>query len=278
MLTMVEITNYSGGILRLPIQDASAGYVVRDVEGLSPVKATLTSSTMAQEDGAQPQHAARTTRNILLKIGLESDYVTNDVQSLRSSLYDYFMPKANIKIGVYLDNALYAITFGQVESFDNVLFSADPEVDISVICYDPDFYAPSAISLNMNTSADTNATTISYNGSSDAGVLFKLNVNATITSGGNISIYNTQPDGTIQVISISNLPTMISGDVLTVNTVPGAKAVTLTRAGAVYSLLSYMDPASNWIILTKGDNSFRAFYSGTPIPCTVAYTTKYGAI
>src|SRR5450756_1275481 len=92
MLTMVEITNQRNGTLQLPLLDASAGYVVRDVEGLSPVKATLTSSSMAQEDGAQPQNATRTTRNILLKIGLEPDYVTNDVQSLRSDLYDYFMP------------------------------------------------------------------------------------------------------------------------------------------------------------------------------------------
>jgi hypothetical protein len=278
MLTMLEITNQRNGTLRLPLLDASAGYAVRDIEGLGPVKATLTSSSNAQNDGAQPQSASRTTRNITAKIGLEPDYVTNDVQSLRSDLYDYFMTKTMIVVGVYLDGTLYAVTSGQVESFDNTLFSADPEVDISVICYDPDFYAPAPVVLSGNTSADTNVTTISYDGSSDAGVLFSLNVNTTIAAGAGFSIYNTQPDGTIQTISVPNLPTLINADVLAVSTIPGSKSITITRAGTTYSLLSYMDPASSWISLTQGDNDFRAFYDGSPIPFTLAYTSKYGAI
>src|SRR5450756_451910 len=247
MLTMVEITNQRNGTLQLPLLDASAGYVVRDVEGLSPVKATLTSSSMAQEDGAQPQNATRTTRNILLKIGLEPDYVTNDVQSLRSDLYDYFMPKSNVQVGLYLDDTLYAITSGQVESFDNVLFSADPEVDISIICYDPDFYAPTSSVLSTLTVPNTNVTTISYPGSSDAGVLFNLNLNATIAVGASFSIYCTQSDGTVQIMSFPNLPIIVNGDVLSVSTIPGSKSVTLNRAGVVTSMHSYLDPKSTWI-------------------------------
>jgi hypothetical protein len=50
MLTMVTVQNPSGTLF-LPLTDASQGYVVKDIQGLDPVKASLASSTMAQMDG-----------------------------------------------------------------------------------------------------------------------------------------------------------------------------------------------------------------------------------
>ena len=274
MLTLLEITNSSSDTLQLPMTDSSAGYVVKEIDGLDPVNATLTSSSIAQVDGAQPQNARRDTRNITIKLGFDPDYVTNTVQSLRSDLYDYFMPKANIQLGFYIDDALYVITSGQVESFENAMFSDDPEVDISVICYDPDFYAPASETVSGNTTSDTNVNTITYEGSTDAGVIFTLSLNADITG---FAIYNTRPDNTIQVMTFGGT-TFASGSTITICTIPGSKSIIYNNLGDTSSLLTWMDPTSTWISLGKGDNDFRAAYSGSPIPYTVEYTAKFGAI
>lgn len=275
MLTLVEVTNPLGNTLQLPLLDSSAGYVVENIDGLDPVTATLTTSSLAQVDGATPQNAQRTTRNITMTLGLQPDFVTNSVQSLRSALYDYLITKANVKMGFYLDGSLYAITSGQVEDFQNSMFSADPTAAISIICYDPDFYAPTQTSQSGNTVSDTTTMDVIYPGTTETGVIFTLNVNATITGG--LTIYNTTPDNVVQKMFIDG--NYVSGDIVTVNTIPLQKSVTLTRSGLKSSLLALKDPAATWISLKKGTNKFRGVVAGGgTIPYTVAFTPKYGAL
>jgi hypothetical protein len=260
--------------LSLPIADASNGYAVKDIQGLDPVNASLTSSTMAQLDGAQPQNARRDPRNITMKLGLTPNYLDTLVDSLRQNLYDYVMPKANISMAFYKDGVLYAVTSGQVESFENNMFSADPEVDLSIICYDPDFYAPVITTASLETVSTTDLTTFTYPGSSDAGVIFTLNVDRDLPS---IDLYNTAPDNTTQHFSM--VGSFISGDVIVITSIPGQKSVQLIRGGIPTSALAYVDPAaSNWITFQRGANHFRAFSSGAAIGCTLAYTVKYGGI
>lgn len=274
MLTQVDITNSRSNTLQLPLMDASNGYAVRDIEGLDPVKATLTSSSIAQLDGAQPQNARRDIRNITMKIGLSPDYIANTVDSLRSGLYDYLMPKSNIDLSFYKDGVVYAVVSGQVESFDNTMFSADPEVDISIICYNPDFSAPAQVSTDLNTTNGTDTNTFTYTGTSDTGVIFTLSIDRTATS---FTLYNTAPDNTVQVMAVNG--SFVTGDVVTINTIPGSRVVTLTRGGITTSVLFYLDPTSTWITFQKGDNDFRAFYNDvTPIPYTLAYTPLFGGI
>lgn len=271
MLTRVDLTNVRSDTLSLALADASNGYAVREIQGLDPVNASLTSSTMAQLDGAQPQNARRDTRNITMKIGLTPDYITSTVDSLRQSLYDYLMPKALVNLGLYKDESLYAITSGQVETFENNMFSSDPEVDISIICYDPDLYAPAAITANDNTTTTTSTTAYNYLGSSDTGVIFTLNVNRALSG---FSLYNTSSDNSSQVFTMTG--SFISGDVITVNSIPGKKAVTLTRNALTTSALSYVDPTSSWVLFKRGVNLFRAVTDSPVIPYTLTYTPKYG--
>src|ERR1700744_6314956 len=172
MLTLVEVTNARGNTLMLSPLDSSGGYVVKDFEGLDPVDATLTSSQMAQVDGAQPQNAQRGPRNITAKFGFAPDYVVSTVDSLRQNLYSYFMPKSTVQFSLFKDGSLFAVTSGQVETFQNTMFSNDPEMDLSVLCYDPDLYAPTPEVLSASTTTGQDTQTISYAGTSDAGIGF----------------------------------------------------------------------------------------------------------
>lgn len=273
MLTLLEVTNSRSNTLRLPVGDVSGGYSVRDVQGLDPVDAALTSSSIAQVDGALPQNARRDIRNILIKLGLEPDYTSNDVQSLRSDLYDYFSPAANVQVGVYLDDVLFAVTAAQVEHCQNAMFSDDPEVDISLICYDPDLYAPAAQTLSANTTAGTDFQTISYPGSSETGAIFTLSINRIMSS---FTLYNTRPDNKTQIVQING--SFAPGDIVTINSLVRQKAVTLLRNGITNSIMFYRDTSSDWIALQKGDNHFRAFATGAAIPYTLVYTPKFGGV
>jgi hypothetical protein len=273
VLTAVDITNSRSDTLHLSLVDTSNGYSIRDIEGLDPVDATLTTSSMAQVDGAQPQNAQRGQRNITFKIGLEPDFATNSVQSLRSDLYNYLITKAIVQMGFYIDDELFVVTTGQVETFANTLFSADPEVDISILCNDPDFYDTSMDSFSLSTVTDTTNTVFNYEGTSNTGIIFTLNVNATMSG---FVINNTAPDNSIQKMSISG--SFLSGDIVIVNTIPGSKQVTLTRAGVTASILYDMDPTATWIELQRGNNTFWVSSAVAAVPYTVTYTAKYGAI
>lgn len=278
MLTLLEVVNYRSDTLQLSLTDVISGYIVRDIEGLSPVKATLTSSSQAEVDGAQFQNARRDTRNITITLGLEPDYVTNTVQSLRTDLYKFFMTKSNLQFNFWLDGVLTAVTSGQVESCDNSMFSNDPEVDISIICYDPDFYGPEQIFTQANatipSSPDSNVVNIDYDGNSDAGIIFTLPVTGALTS---VVLRNLRPDGTSQKLELDG-GSWVNNDLIIINTIPGQKSVTYARAGIAYPALSYMTKTSDWISFAQGENMFQPMCDTGTMLYGLAYTPKYGGL
>ena len=273
MLTKVEITNVRGDVLSLPLFDFSGGYQVKNIEGLDPVKASLTSSSMAQVDGAQPQASRRDIRNVTARIEFKPNYSDNTVESLRKALYAYLMPKSVIKLDFYIDGVYYAWTNGTVETFENSRFAQIPEMNTSIICYDPDFCAPSDVTVTGSTVADTTTQTITYGGSTDTGIIFTLNVNRTITG---FTLHNNKPDGTTQSFDI-DVP-LVSGDVVTITTIPRQKSAIKTVSGTPTSVLYGVQPSSAWINFGPGDNLFRASVSGAAIPWTLSYTPRYGAL
>lgn len=273
MLTMLQVQNVKGDILALPLADFSGGYVVKDIQGLSPVKASVTSTSLAQVDGAQPQSTRRDIRNITMKLGLKPNYAVTSVDSLRAQLYNWFLTGAFVTLKFYKDGLLFATATGTVESCDNSMFSSDPEVNISIICYDPDFYAPVPVIITGNTVANSTNLAIPYEGTSEAGVVFVLHVNRTISD---FKIINNRPDNQIQVIEISG--SIFSGADISVNTIPGQKSVISTVSSISSSLLFFLQPNAQWTSLEPGINQFRAFCPGAAIPWTLTYTAKYGAI
>lgn len=275
MLTAVSVTNAVGDSLVLSILDNSNGYTVREITGLDPVNATLTTSSMAQVDGAQPQNARRDTRNIVIKLGLDPDYSEQSVESLRSNLYNYLLPKENITLQFALDGSYVYTCLGQVEDLNNSMFSADPEVDISIICYDPDFYSTSSTEVDVETVDGTVETAIQYSGTSDTGFIFSITLTEDLAEG--FSIYNTPPANAYQGMVIE--AALLSGDVITVNTIQGQKAITLTRGAVESSLLYALQTGYTWLFFHRGTNYFRAYAdSGSPIDATITYTAKYGGI
>lgn len=273
MLTRFDVANRRGNSLAFQLDDIENGYSVRDMGGLGPVKATLVSSSFAGVDGEQYQSARREARNITIKLGLESDWITNSVDELRNNLYEFFMPKSEVFFTFYKDNGRVVVINGIVETCEPDIFSEDPAMDVSLMCYDPDFLIPAPVDLSGTSVPSDTSTIIEYDGSVDTGIVFMLNVNRTLSD---FSIYHTPPDGDLRQLDFSG--SLVSGDVLTISTVTGSKGATLIHLGASSSVLYAVSPQSNWIALQKGDNLFRVYAAGAGIPYTVEYVTRYGGL
>lgn len=273
MLTKVEVRTPQGTLLNLPLQDVSNGFIIEDIKGLGPVKATLVSSSFAGMDGQQFQSSRRESRNIVMKIGLEPDYSVDSVEDLRHRLYEFFMPKAQVDLRFCMSNTLELDISGRVETFEEPLFTDEPAADISILCFDPDLYDATPVSISGNTVSNLTETTISYSGTVETGIEFELDVNRSLSE---FTIYHRPPGSSVRQLDFA--ASLVSGDVLKISTVPGSKYAKLTRTGTESSILYGVSPQSNWIELQPGDNQIRVYAEGAAIPFTMAYTTRYGGL
>ncbi len=278
MLTKLDVSTSQGNLLSFQFDDDTSGYLVQNIDGLDPVKATLVSSSSAGVDGEQYQSARRETRNIKLTIGLEPDPLMDTVRGLRKRLYGYFMPKSEVTLTFYDDEGPTVNVVGRVESLEASLFTQEPAVDISIICYDPDFVDPVTVHLpasgqTLQTTSSTSDTVISYDGSVSTGTVITLNVDRTL---GDFTIYHQPPNDDLRQLDFS--APLVAGDVLTISSVIGDKGVTLTRAGSQSSLLYGMSPQSSWIELMPGDNRLHIYATGAGVPYTIDYVNKYGGL
>jgi hypothetical protein len=272
-LHKIEARNAAGDLHTFEFADISDGFLLADVEGLDPVKATLVSSSFAALPGEEFHRAKREPRNITIKIELRPDFVTTSVEDLRDQLYDFFMPQSQIFLRLYRESGLTVDISGYVETCETAIFSQEPTVDISMMFFQPDFIDVDTVTIEGDTVSDSTETTVEYAGSIDTGIVFTLAVDRAETD---FTIYHRAPDGTVRQLDFAYA--MVSGDSLVISTVPGDKRATLTRSGTATSVLNSVTPQSNWISLRKGTNTLRVFTSGAGIPFTVQYMNRYGGL
>jgi hypothetical protein len=273
MLNMVEVRNRQGDLLSFPLNDVSEGYIVEDIQGLDPVKATIVSSSFARLDGEQYQSSRRDLRNITFRIRLEPDHVTNSVRSLRNRLYVFFMPKAEIELRFYDTDGLVVNISGRVESFEAPLFTDKPVANISILCLSSDFIELSGVELSGVTTSGSTETLLEYDGTIETGIEFVLTVNRPLSE---FTFYHRPPDDALRSMDFS--APLIAGDVLTINTVPGSKGATLNRFAFDTSILYGISPQSNWIELMHGENYIRVYAEGAAIPFDIRYVNRYGGL
>jgi hypothetical protein len=276
VLTTVEARSPRGDLLVFPLEDDSSGFRVAKIEGLDPVKATLVSTSFAGNDGEQYQSSRRQTRNILLNIELDPDPEVETVRDLRKRLYKVFMTESEVRLTFILEEGLTVDIVGRVESCETDHFSQEPAVDISIICFEPDFYDPTSLLVTGMFTTDSNPKSITYDGSVEVGVEITLGpVNDPISE---FTIYHTLPNDEVRTLEFDNVP-LLAGDVLTINTVFGSKSAILTRSGVDSSVLYGISPQSNWIELVPGLNKIQVYATATGGSAwKVEYTNKYGGL
>lgn len=279
MISQVVVTNAAGSVLTFDLYDVNNGYALEKVEGLDPVKATIVSSSYASLDGGAFQNAKNDPRNIKLTIGLEPNYTDQTVQSLRQGLYAFLMPKSKVSLQFYddLTGLNSADIVGYVESFEGPLFTDVPEVNVSILCFDPDFVAHDETVFSSNSSADgTTYVTLTYDGTVDSGFVFKLDVNRTLAE---LTIKRLAPDGTYKIMTFAFSTNLVSGDDLYVSTIPGNKYVEKEVAGVRTPILYSLSRESDWITLEPGANQINVdTAAGASIPYTITYNDRFGGL
>jgi hypothetical protein len=139
MLTNVKVLGSSTGTLSLALGGTNQTPIqILDISGLEPVKAEIT-TVPSNNDGDLFQNARLGKRNIVLKLGLDPNWIDQTMSSLRRMLYDHFPPKTWRTLQFYMDDMPTVEVGGYIESFEPNMFSQEPEIQISVICPKPKF-------------------------------------------------------------------------------------------------------------------------------------------
>jgi hypothetical protein len=272
MLNKLDITNRRSMTLSLEMTENGSGYQIADIDGIDPVKATLVSTSFAGLNGEQYQGSTRGPRDVKIVFDLQPDGVKT-FSSLRRGLYTYLMPQQEVRLRFYLDSGLYLDLIGIVETHSSAQFKEDPNVEVTLRCYQPDFLDPRVVLREGFTTATTTNTAISYPGDLEASTIFRLFPNRDVDA---FSIYNTPEDGVLRQLDF--VGELIAGDELTISSIKGSKGITLKRAGVTSSFLWGRTPQSAWIEMFEGANQFRVYTPGDPVPYELEYYVRYGGI
>lgn len=284
LLRSLSATNARGDVLDLPLQ-ADIGFHVLDIKGLDPVKAVIVSSSFANMDGEQYHSSRREARNIVISLSLDPDYAVMNVEELRAQLYSFFMPKSAVTLNFelfdrfamnFLEQKLDVQIQGRIETFESPLFVADPQVDISIMCFNPDFVDPALITFNGSSVNNLTTTDLVYDGTVDTGVLLTFSADRAVPGG--FEIYHTTPSQELRSAYFVPSGGLASGDVVTINSVRGNKYAKL-KSGPfeTSSLYAYLQ-GSAWLELQPGINKIRVYAAGAPVPYKIEYTNKYGGL
>lgn len=278
MINSIIITNYLGERITLDLENPeSSGFIVREIRGLGPGKATINTTEVSTNDGSIYNSARLNTRNIVFDLV----FVGTDIESVRQLSYKFFPIKKPVNLHFVTDNRI-CVTTGYIESNEPDIFSENESTSISIICPDPFFYSASS---NINTTTfygeeplfefpfENNSLTQkliefgSINTVTNANILYEgdaeVGVTITIHAVGeakNIAIYNT---GTREQMKIDTekIKTItgsgiVAGDDIIICTVRGKKSIQLLRGGVYTNILNALDKNSDWFQLAKGDNVF----------------------
>lgn len=245
---------------------------VKNIDGLGPVKADITSTQSATGRGEIPQGTNTGKRNIVLTLGFNPDFAGNETMSgLRQALYRYLIPEQWTKLRFHSDDLPTVDIEGTVESVEPNMFSQDPEVQVSVICLKPDFVASDATII---TGVSGTPTPIDYPGTVDTG--FELRVD------------NDAYSGSLDITVVAwEVPQVFSIDPVTIDdtkyfglsTIQSKKRVqTVVIVGeATTNLLSAMSAGSVWPVLKPGANVF-TLEAEAVVDWTFAYFTRFGGL
>lgn len=273
MLTTVRVYNTSGAELELPLWESESGYQVRNIDGLDPADAILSTSDTARIDGTQFQSQRTGSRNIVITLGLESPDNSMTVDELRQGLYPFFMPKTSITLRfMKLDGSLYEIS-GKVETMEAPLFSEDPEATISIMCFSPDFVSPAPLMAIVPARTSALYTQVEIVGNVPTGFDFEHPIVNNINR---LKIDHLNDTSGLEAFEV--LRTMPSGGSLRFGTKPRSKYAHVTVGSTVTQILNSVTPESEWFTLLPGNNFLRVFTNITGGEGRFSYLPRFGGL
>jgi hypothetical protein len=248
---------------------------IRNVDGLDPIKATVNTSPYGSVDGSSYVGASVLSRNIVLTLHPNPDWVDWTYERLRKLLYQYFMPKRPTRLVFYSDDMIPVEISGVVEDVSINIFSKDPELLVSIICPDPYFTALNGIVLTGQTNDDP--VVIDYNGTIEAGMHVKVTATPD-TAPSDIAIQLGDPRIAYFAVAATVNPTLY----FEMNSLPMKKFVQNVNigSGVITNLLSmiHIQEGSLWPGLQPGDNEFSVITDLGVHDWELTYFERFGGL
>mgnify|MGYP002521502941 CR=1 FL=1 len=288
MIQSITVINQLGDSVTLSLTDPwNTGLIITGIDGLGPTKANISTTDLAMGDGAVFNSSRIEKRNIVFHFRLtevmdgDGLRVLKTIEQVRLDTYRYFQLKKKHRLIFETDNRYVEIE-GYVESNEPDIFNKEETSNISIICPNPFFFAKSQQAvlnginekfefpfsneslteplLIMGESSAAVGEAIPYHADADSGVVMKIKA---IGNARNIRVVNLLSKerflidtSKIRAIFDDNVDDVVSGDLLTFSSMPGAKTATLKRNGVEKSILPTISRTGQWLHLVNGDNVF----------------------
>lgn len=280
MIKSVTITNYLDESIKLDLfNPEESGFIIKNIEGLGPVKANINFKELATNDGAIDNSARLSSRNIVMSLQfMESP----TIEETRLKSYKYFPIKRNLKFLIETDRRICE-TIGRVETNVPTIFSNAEGCQISILCSNPYFYSAGENGVNQTVFYGTeplfefpfsnesltedliefgsieNQTegTIYYDGDAEIGITIQIHA---VGEAAGLVIYNARTrdfmrinDDKLKSLTGSGIH---AGDEIIITTSRGEKGIYLLRSGVTTNILNSLEKPIKWFQLSKGDNTF----------------------
>lgn len=223
-------------------------YILREADGITAPEFNMQIANTLYQGGVF-QNRQSINRQVVLSIRLNPNYGAGEtVKSLRQNLYKMLSPRwmRPVKVQLMLAGTVVAEVEGHVSGMPMNPFVKDPEVQVTIDCLSASWFAPTPVNYMPGTG---DVISIEYEGSAPVGFAF------SVTYHDNINGFQiVHADNALEKIHIDRLFT--PNQILTVDTRPGTRSVTLTSAGVTTSLLADYSIDSKWLELYEGVNNF----------------------
>ncbi len=281
---LTEVKAYSSWISAptLPLSETGRSETdliqIRNIDGLDPVKAAVTTTDFGSVDGAAYTGGNVANRNIVLTLHPNPDWDIWTHESLRRLLYSYFMPKRPTRLIFLSDDMPPVEISGIVESVAVNAFSKEPEIVVSVICPDPYFTAVEPKVINGQSIRSGGALIdVDYDGTIEAGIYVRV----TAVSGPNptnIAIQLGDPAITYFNVTAVVNPTMY----FEMSSLPMQKYVqnVTIGSGVITNLLSkiHIEEGSAWPFFQPGVNEFSVVTDQGVQDWELVYFERFGGL
>lgn len=278
MIHSITVINDLNESLKIELsRPEKSGFLITNITGLGPVRATVNMTELATSDGAIDNSARMQTRNIVIYLKFLGHPTIEDTRLLS---YKYFPPKKKVTIKITTDNRTCETT-GRVELNEPTIFTNDEGCQISIICADPFFYSNkndittfygvdpkfefpfenNSLTENLIEFGDIRKVaerTVRYNGDAPVGIVIKIH---SIGEAKGLAIYNIKARQVMRIDDeklkeLMNGEGIKAGDDIIISTIKGSKGIKMIRSGIETNILNTLIRPINWFQLEKGDNIF----------------------
>lgn len=236
------------------------GFQLVDLQGITPPKASFSTSTLAGFDGSRVTGSMVNARNIIMVLQLSGDIEANKLK-----LYDIFKIKRNGFL-TYNSDLLSIQIEAYVESIDIPPMVWPIKAMISLLCPQPYFEDLQDILIDVAVIDPTLSFPLELISSGGEIGIIHPSEAQNILNPGDIPvgmILRFQAIGTVVKPKIINTQTLQSlefnltlqaGDIVTINTEIGKKRIELNQSGVITNQFNSLVLGSTFLQLDEGDN------------------------